>query len=183
MSNTTTLSQNFDGILADYITREQGYINEHDAIKAILQPLEGKAIDGRTLNKKVLGDFKFEQKYGMFYIIGKNEHLIGYASSENIIAIEKTPYSRGFEYFDNCHGNAARERINQIQALNKDKAKALFCSIEEHFNALRQLFGDVEREKLGSYYFPAYYDTLRAIYNENKANNDIKITDFYFIRK
>jgi len=187
MSNTTTnqltLSEKFDSILSDYISNETEYINEHDAIKAILQPLEGKPIDGRTLNKKVLGDFKFTHEYSMYYITGKHQHLIGYSSSENRIAIDKTDYSRGFDYFDNCHGNAARERIAQIKALDKEKAKALFCQIESHFNALRQLFGDVEREKLGSYHFPAYYDVLRAIYSDEKERDNVKLTDFYYIRK
>jgi len=184
MSNQTTLQQNFESILTDYIAREQDYINEHEAIKAILQPLEGKAIDGRTLNKKVLGDFKFTLDHGsLFYITGKYQHLIGYASSENRIAINKTDYSRGFEYFDNCSGNAARERIKQIEGLDKEKAKALFCQIEAHFNALRQLFGDVEREKLCSYHFPAYYDVLRAIYSDEKERDNVKLTDFYYIRK
>ena len=187
MSNTTTnqltLSEKFDSILFDYISNETEYINEHDAIKAILQPLEGKPIDGRTLNKKVLGDFKFTHEYGMYHITGKYRHLIGYSSSENRIAIDKTDYSRGFEYFDNCHGNAARERIKQVQGIDRDKVFSIFSQIELHFNALRQLFGDIEREKLGSYHFPAYYDVLRAVYSNEKDTDNIKLTDFYYIRK
>jgi hypothetical protein len=168
-------------ILDNYVNQEMEYIAEHDKIRAILLPLVGKPIDGRSLNKKVLGEFKFVPQYGMYYIKGKFEHLIGYQNSENLIAVEKTDYSRGFEYFDNCHGGAARERIKQIETTNKDKVLKIYGEIEQHFNALRTLFGRIEDEKLGSYHFPAYYDLLNSIYKEENSS-DLKLTDFYFIR-
>lgn len=180
-----TLTQKFDSILQNYIDQEQDYINEHEQIKNILLPLEGKNIDGRTLNKKVLGDFKFINKYGMYYVVGKYEHLIGYSNSrENTIAVNENATHRGFEYLDACHGKAAKERIKKIQLTDKKKALELFSKIEHHFNSLRQLFGQVENEKLGSYDFPVYYDVLGSIFpNEDKNNTSIKLTDFYFIRK
>ncbi len=182
MKQTTQLTkEKFAAVLDSYIERESDYIQEHEQIKEILLPLVGQPITGKVLNTKRLNGLKFERKYGMFYITGKYEHLIGY-DSENIIAVEKTDYSRGFEYFDNCSGGAAKERIKQIQNTDKEKAFNLFSKIETHFNALRELFGQVETQKLGSYHFPAYYDVLDTIYKEENSRC-IKLTDFYFIRK
>lgn len=183
--------EKFDEILEAYIKQGQEYIDEHEAIKEILKPLVGKPINGRTLNEKRLNGLKFDSRHGMFHIEGKFSHLIGYQNSfgyghhEDLIAIEKSEGSRGFEYFDACHGSAAKERIEQIQSLDREKAFNLFSQVESHFNSLRQLFGQIENENLGSYGFPAYYDVLRAIYNDDDNNNfnKLKLSDFYFIRE
>lgn len=183
--------EKFNEILEAYIKQEQEYINEHNAIREILKPLVGKPINGRTLNQKKLNGFKFDDRYGMYHIEGKFSHLIGYQNSsgyghsENLIAIEKSEGSRGFEYFDACHGEAAEKRIEQIKSLDKDKSFNLFSQIENHFNSLRKLFGEVENQNLGSYGFPAYYNVLRSIYNEDENNNynKPKLSDFYFIRE
>lgn len=169
----------FNTIIDEYIRQESEYIKEHEAIKEILTPLEGKPIDGRTLNPKRLGDFKFKTQYGMHHICGKFEHLIGYVDSENLIAINETEYSRGFKYFDACNGDAAKKRIEQVKSTDKEKALKIFNKVEHHFNGLRKAFGDIERETLGSFDFPVYYELLRAIYN----GTEIKLTNFYFIRK
>ena len=131
MKNQLT-KEKFAQILDSYIKNEQEYISEHEAIKEILKPLVGKPINGKTLNTKRLNGFKFDSRYGMFHIEGKFSHLIGYQNSsgyghsEDLIAIEKSEGSRGFEYFDACHGSAAKNRIEQIQTLDKEKAFNLF---------------------------------------------------------
>ena len=176
----------FDKIIADYIAREEESIKEHEEVRAILLPLIGKPINGRTLNKKVLGEkFKFTVEYGsMYYIKGEQNHLIGYSnSSENTIAVEKTDYSRGFDYFDTCCGGAARERIEQIKNSNLDEAFKTFSSIAQKFDEMRVLFGDIERQGLGSFRFAPYYSILASIYTPSKNFSDIKLSDFYFIRK
>ncbi len=174
----------FKTILEAYKAQELKYIAEHLQIRAILLPLIGKPINGKTLNSKVLGDFKYSCEYGsLCYIKGEYTHLIGYSDSENTIAVEPIEgVSRGFDYFDNCHGGAAQERINQIDSLDFEKAYNIYSQIDKHFNKLRELFGDVERMKLGSYHFPPYYSVLNAIY-KGEDSKDIKLTDFYFIRK
>lgn len=176
--------EQFEKILSDYISQEQEYINEHNEIKEILLPLVGKVANGQTLNKKRLGNFKLDLRYGLIHIEGKYSHLIGYQGSgygtnENLIAVEKTDFSRGFEYFDACHGRAALERIEQIKNADKDKAFELFNKIEHHFNALKELFGDLETNNFDSYHFPAYYEVLRSIHSDDKY---LKLTDFYYIR-
>jgi hypothetical protein len=178
--------QDFKNILSSYVAEQQSYINEHNEIKAILLPLVGKPINGRTLNKKVLGEkFTFSVEYGsLCYVKGEYTHLIGYANSENIIAVEPIEnISRGFNYFDACNGRAAQDRIHQIQNMDFDKAFGLFSEIEKSFNKLRELFGKLETSKLGSYYFPAYYDVLNTIYTPEKNHSSIKLSDFYYIRK
>jgi hypothetical protein len=179
----------FRKILNNYVAQQQDYIREHEEIKAILKPLEGKEINGRTLNAKVLKGYIFSPEYSMYYIKGKYTHLIGYQNSgynkgEHIIAIDKTDFSRGYNYFDSCNGDAARERINKVKSIDFDKAFKLFSAIQKHFDALRKLFGDVERFELDSYNFPAYYSVLDAIYKPDNNNREgVKLTDFYFIRK
>ncbi len=189
MKNENELTrEKFDAILSAYIEQEQDYIKEHEAIKEILNPLLGKPINGRTLNEKRLNGFKYVQEYSMHYIKGKYTHLIGYINSgygnENVISIEKDEVTghRGFEYLDNCNGGAAKERIELIKMSNKEKGFAIFKSIEEHFNALRRLFSEIDDMKFGSYHFPCYYDVLNSIYKEQDGRNDLKLTDFYHIR-
>lgn len=178
--------ETFDQVLNDYIDREQDCINEHNEIKEILLPLVGKVANGQTLNKKRLGKFKLDLRYGMIHIEGKYSHLIGYQNSsgyshnESLIAVEKTDFSRGFEYFDACNGSAAIKRIEQIKESDKDKAFNLFNNIDIHFNALKQLFGQIETQNFGSYDFPVYYNLLKSIHSDDKY---IKLNDFYFIRE
>ena len=173
-------------IIENYIQQENEYIKEHKLIIDILKPLEGKAINGQTLNKKRLNGFKFKHEYSMYYLVGKFEHLVGY-TSENIISIEQIEgVTRGFKYFDACHGDAAENRIKQAQNLDVDKVVKVFGAIEKNFNSLRELFGDIEREKLGSFNNPVYYRLLDSIFDPEKEKGsytNIKLTDFYFIRK
>ena len=173
-------------IINNYIAREQDAINEHNQIANILKTVEGKDITARTLNQKLLGDnLHFKIQHGMYYIVGKYQHLIGYQNSkESVIAVNKTDYSRGFEYFDTCHGSAAQERIDQLNNIDMSEIRNIFSQIEKHFNSLRELFGDIERKNLGSFDNPVYYDLLRAIYQpDDDSRNTIKLSDFYFIRK
>lgn len=171
-----------ENIISNYIANEMECITEHDEIRAILTPLEGKLITGTVLNAKRLGKYKLIRQYGMFYLRGKFEHLIGY-DTEPIISIGENDKSRGFEYFDICHGSAARERIAQLQNMDINKAVKIFSKIESNFNALCELFGDIEREKLGSFNNPIYYDILRNIHKDPENGRGIKLSDFYFIRK
>ena len=173
-------------IIENYIQQESEYIKEHNKIIDILKPLEGKTINGQTLNKKRLNGFKFKHEYSMFYIVGKFEHLIGY-STENIISIEPIEgVTRGFKHFDACYGSAAENRIKQTQNLDIDKVVKVFGAIEKNFNVLRELFGDIEREKLGSFNNPVYYRLLDSIFDHEKEKGsytNIRLTDFYYIRK
>jgi hypothetical protein len=168
-----------ENIISNYIANEMECITEHDEIRAILKPLEGQLI---TLNAKRLGKYTLVKQYGMFYLKGKFEHLIGY-DTEPVISIGESKESRGFEYFDSCHGSAARERIEQLKSMDIDKAVKLFSEIESKFNDLCRLFGDIEREKLGSFNNPIYYNILRDIHKDAENGRGVKLSDFYFIRK
>ena len=162
----------FKKVISDYIETENVGINDHKAIKAILVGCEGKPFNHKTFNEKNLNGFTFKEQFGMYYICsGIYDHLVGYRGE--LIDSER------FEYLDNCCGNAAIERITAIEKTDLDKAFKLFNEIDKTFNKLRELFGDLEREKLGSFNFPPYYSVLRSIYE----GNYFKITDFYHIRK
>jgi hypothetical protein len=172
----------YNQILDSYISGELEGIREHEEIVQILLPLEGKQISGRVLNPSKLGKYTFKAQFGMFYICGQIEHLIGYeGGNESTIQVNETPTHRGFEYLDNCSGNAARERVKQIEAL-REKGYKHFFKVFKAFEALRLAFGDLEREGLSSYRFPAYYDILGAIQGETNPMG-AKLSDFYYIKK
>lgn len=166
----------FKQILDNYVIEEKKYIAEHNKVKEILKPLEGREISGRLFNPKVLNGFKFETTVSMYYIIGEYRHLIGY-NSENIISIEKSEHSRGFEYFDNCHGGAAMERVKQIENIDFEKAYKIFNGINETFNKLLLLFGEVDKNKLHAYHFPAYYSVLNTIHPDAQ---DFRLSNLFF---
>jgi hypothetical protein len=178
-------------LISEQIAQEEDYIREHEQIKAILQPLEGQAISGRVLNKKKLSafsasngyDFTLCPQYGMFYIKGKYEHLIGY-DSEPIIYIDKVGgVTRGFKYFDACHGSAALARIDQLKNIDVDRMALIFGQIQKDFDNIRTCFGDIERSNLGGFHNPVYYNVLRSIYHDKENRYKIQLSDFYFIRK
>jgi hypothetical protein len=166
-------------LVKEQINKEQSYINEHDQVKSMLTGKEGKPMDKRTFNKKSLGDkFRFVYEYGMFYIKGEYSHLIGYKENPFID-------SEKFEYYDTCHGNAAIERIEKLKNMDVEKLSKIQEGINKHFNALRDLFGDIERENLGSFHNPVYYEMLRDIYNEEETTNfcKLKLSDFHYLRR
>lgn len=167
--------QQFVEILRAYIAKEAEYLKEHEQVKAILTPLQGQPINGRTLSEKRLSvfeqdgqKFKFSIKVGMYYITGKFKHLIGYMGSENTIQVEATDTHRGFEYLDGCHGHAARTRIQQVEAVlnNPEKlqtAYKAFKRVNDAYNELKAAIKDIEGQNLDSYHFPAHYDVMRVI--------------------
>lgn len=160
------------------IAREETYIKEHNEVLEILKPLEGKPINGRTLNAKRLGKFKLKTQYGMYHICGNQDHLIGYVSSSNLINIEL------FEKWDACNGSAAQERIEKIKRLDLDEFAKIGKKISKAFNELRFLFGDLDTKKLDSYNNPIYYDMLKSIFDENDGRSDeIQLHKFHYIRK
>lgn len=160
---------------AEQIEKERGYIKEHEQIAGILVSVDGKTIDGRTFNAKKLGTFKFSKKYGMFYITGQFEHLIGYDTEPIVNAAQ-------FEDWDNCHGSAAKDRIEQIENMDIDKLAGIISEIEDKFNGLRELFGDLERAKMGSYHNPIYHNILRMVQGD-ADEKEIRLFDFWYIKK
>jgi hypothetical protein len=146
----------FDDVVNNYISKEMKLIDEHEKIKEILEKCKGKQFNFRTFNEKTLNGFKFKAYCSMFYICKDIDHLIGYASTDGVDP-------ELFEELDSCCGNAAKARIASIKKMDMSRVFKLYSSIDFHFNELRTLFGDIERERLGSFYFPPYYDMLSHI--------------------
>jgi hypothetical protein len=146
-------------IVTAQIETEKSYILEHEEIKEILKPLEGEVFTHKILNVKRLKNLRFSQEYGMYCIIGKYSHLVGY-NTNPIINIEN------FEKFDACHGYAAAERIEKLNTMNKDEFFKLFNEIEKTFKKLRLLFGAVETEKFGAYHNPIYYSVINTMFED-----------------
>ena len=164
-------------LIKSQIELENSYLTEHKQIAEILSRNDGKVINGKTLNAKQLNGLTFKKQYGMFYICGKYEHLIGY-DSDPVIKADK------FRDFDSCHSNGAEGRIKQLESIDINKVADIFGQIETHFNKLRELFGDLERNNLGSFYYPAYYETLKLIFDpKSDRYGKISLSDFYYIKK
>ena len=71
-----------------------------------------------------------------------------------------------------------------VLCINIDLMVKLFSGIKESFENLCVLFGDIERNNLGSFHNPIYYNILRAIKpDESKSGDKVRLSDFYFIRK
>lgn len=169
--------RNIQTLLAAQVEQEQDYIREFEEVRAMLLPLEGKEINGRTFNKKRLGAFRFEDRYGMFHIEGKYRHLIGYASRPFVSVSD-------FDTFDKCHGQAARDRIEQCKTVDADRLQEIQSTMQEAFETIKAQFRALESENLGSYHNPIYYDMIRAIHDESEKRGPCKLAlhDFYYIR-
>lgn len=166
-------------LIKERIRQENEYISEHNAIKKILTDQKGKQFNFRTFSKKNLKGFEFCNKYGMFYIKGKFEHLIGYRETKEVCPIL-------FEKFDACHGSASKERINKMQNLDVKSLDKIYKKMYKSLETLRVCFGDLERQKFDSFNNPIYYDILREILPEDEkksALKDFRLSDIYYLKK
>lgn len=156
-------------------------LNSHYQALEILKSVEGKQFNLRTFNKKVLkGSFEFTSEHGMFHLVniehGQN-HLIGYHQSNGID-------SSKFYELDTCYSKGSEERLNRLANLDIKKLEKAQRLLSKHFNAIRDIFGEMETNKLGSYENPIYHDILKNVYDEKESRNSrhIKLVDFYYIR-
>jgi hypothetical protein len=157
------------------ITAEQQGIFLHNEIAKALKPFEGKQVSKRiatALQKMHPGWTVFyDTDYGMFHLCiwggdtdikydQRFRALIGY-ESEPIVSIGKTSDSRGFEYFDCCHGSAAIERNSLRHAIidNPAKVQSIVDAINNYGDALATL------ENTITYPNPDEYSLVRLAYN------------------
>ena len=172
-----TTKRSVKKIIQAQIEKEQARIEEHSQILEIIKANEGKQFNLRTFNARTLGEkFNFQSRCGMFYIEGSESHLIGYHSTPEVNA-EK------FKDWDTRNGSAAKERIERLKSLDIDKVVKQFKAIEKHWEGLREAFGDVEREALGSFHNPIYYELLRNIEGEKTTRNENELYKMYYLRK
>jgi len=163
-------------LIKNQIELEKSYISEHEEIFLILKKLNGRQFNLRSFSKKNLKGFSFLSQYGMFYLEGQYKHLIGYRESECVS-------SDKFRDHDSCHGSAAIERIENLKNLDVDLTVKIFGKIKRSFNELCFLFGDLDSMNLDSVDNPIYYQILELIQEKPKFNSDLKLLDFYTIRK
>lgn len=168
--------KNIEQLAKEYIIVAKAQIQEHEEIKTLLVHLEGKALDYRTFNKKRLGRFKFEQKYGMAYIVGNCEHLVGHMTDPFVD-------SEAFEKFDACYGSANQEMIEKLERIDKEELQQTQNTIAQAFETIKSQFAILQKEKLDSYNNPIYYEMLQEIHNENKAPAHCRIvlSDFHYL--
>ncbi len=155
-------------------------IKSHDAVIEILKQAEGKPINGRSLPDKKLNGYKMRTLAGMFHLDkdGKS-HLIGY-NSDPFVSLDK------FENFDACHGSAAKERIEQNNALLNDERRFsdlvnLIESANEHYEGLKQDIKDIQLCKFDAYHFPAHYDVMKLIQPNEEESRKIDISNLQYL--
>jgi len=151
----------FIKIINAQIEQEKDYLKEHEEIKEILKSVNGEFFTHKVLNSKRLKTFEFRSQFGMFYIIGKYQHLAGYDSNPHINYIK-------FEEFDSCHFRGAKSRILQLENIDKEKLFKLFSDVEKTLKKLRLLFGTIEKENLGSYHNPVYHNFINSFISDVK---------------
>lgn len=155
-------------IIAAYVANESAGIKEHEIIAAYLNQYEGKPISGNIF-RKLPENIRFVPQYGMYYLKftdSGREHLIGYNSDPVVKSGgEPSKNGSGFEYFDNCYGNAARERLQWLADIQADPARfgefcRLFLKAARLWGELRQTMADIEASGFDSYKNPVYYSIL-----------------------
>ncbi len=155
-------------------------IKSHDAVKEILKQAEGKPINGRSLPEKKLNGYKMRTLAGMFHLDkGGKSHLIGY-NSDPFVNLEN------FERFDACHGSAAKERIEQNNALLNDEKRLselvkLITLAHTHYEGLKQTIKDIESKDFDAYHFPAHYDVMRLIQPNENETRKINLHEFSYM--
>lgn len=163
----------FNKILKEAISRELSYQKEHNEVLEMLKPLEGKQFNFKTFSTKNLKGFEFEARAGLFHIKGKYSHLIGYRETHGV-SVER------FKEWDASHSSTSIKRVEKLEAVDKDKVFKIFSQIDKHFTKLRELFGEIDREGLGAYNLPCYYDLLMEI---SEDNQHVTLSNFHYISK
>lgn len=138
------------------IAREQLGLDRHELIVKHLKPFEGKLITKRietALNKVFVNhEVHIDRRASLINLeIWKKHykdgdhtsHLLGYSDSftrsetSNIYreGVYDKEYS-GFEYYDNCHGNAAKQRVKRDKTFLKNgSVQKLAASVKTFLEA------------------------------------------------
>lgn len=166
------------GTIQQYAEKDKSRLKEHEEIIEMLRPLEGKPWNRRTLNEKRLGKFTLRERNDMYYIVGEHEHFAAHTGnrfSDDVIDIET------FRENDVACGRAAKERIQKIENADIDRIVDLFQQIHKHWGAIIDVLKVMDKEKIDSYHFPAFYAVCKLIEPEHEQHPTVQ--DFSFIAK
>lgn len=159
-------------MLAKSLAENKANYAQHLIVQEILNGVDGKEINKRTFNSKNSGGFKLTHGAGMWHLEANGlTHLISYNGVVNA--------SKFFDY-DCCHSSGSLTRIKNIEDMDVVTLTKKYNAIKRHFNAIRELFGDLDSLNLDSFSNPIYYEMLNSIHKG--TDRDIKLSDFHFIR-
>tara|TARA_R110002049_G_scaffold225946_1_gene397889 strand:- start:1376 stop:1924 length:549 start_codon:yes stop_codon:yes gene_type:complete len=168
-------------MIKEHLAKNECDLNSHLEVLEILKSVEGKQFNFRTFSKKVLPDkFEFNSSHGQFHIfnkIDKQNHLIGYHDQNGVD-------SSKFYNLDCCYSKGSEERIEKLKNLDIKKLIRAQKLLSKNFNAIRDLFGAMDSQKLDSFDNPIYHDLLKSIFDHESSNNrdNIKLYEFHYIR-
>ena len=168
-------------LIKESLAKNKCDLASHNEVLEILKSVEGKPFNLRTFSKKVLTDkFEFNSSHGQFHIFNKHDkqnHLIGYHNQHGV-------NSAKFYELDICYSKGSEERIYQLENLDVKKLVKLQKLLSKHFNAIRDLFGAMDSQKLDSYYNPIAYKLMQSVFDHESGDtrNNIKLYEFHYIR-
>lgn len=159
-------------MLSESLAQNKANYAQHLEVQSILNAVDGKEINKRTFNDKIRNGFKLTFSAGM-YNLEKNgmKHLISY---NGFVTASK------FYEYDCCHSSGSLTRIENIEDMDVVLLTKKYNAIKKHFNAIRDLFGDLDSLDLDSFKNPIYYEMLDSIHKG--TDRSIRLSDFHFIR-
>lgn len=135
---------------------------EHEELTLVLAQFEGK-----PLNKRLnLGKFRLidGDVYGVFRHWVRSPINVG-----------------GLKHSDSP--NWQPDKIKRLENLDINGIVSVFSAIERHFNALKDLFGEVHDRNFEHHVNPLYYDLLKAIHEDNApSHTNVNLGNFFYIR-
>lgn len=135
---------------------------EHEELTLVLAEYEG-----RPLSKRLkLGKFRLIDGdiYGVF------RHFV-----KSPIKVASLKHSNS--------PNWQPDKIARLEGLDINGIVSVFGAIENHFNALKDLFGEVHNRNFEHHVNPLYYDLLRAIHEDDApSHTNVNLGNFFYIR-
>ena len=168
-------------MIKEHLAKNECDLSSHTEVLEMLKKVEGKQFNFRTFSKKILTDkFEFNSSHGQFHIFNKTDkqnHLIGY-HNQPVVDSSK------FYNLDCCYSKGSEERIEKLKNVDVKKLMKVQKLLSKHFNAIRDLFGAMDSQKLDGFDNPVYHDLLKSIFDHEKGDsrNNVKLYEFHYIR-
>ena len=155
------------------LQKEQEDYQRHLDIRAFLIKTNFALPNKRTLKKELGEDAEYKLDcLSLRKIIYKGvDHLIGWMGSEMNL--------ENFERADSCHGEGAKKRAEQLNAILGDDKRLndmvkVFNDLEKAMNAIKNAIDVIDDDEFDSYHNPIYYEILEKMGINSRTISNIK---------